>query len=898
MPARALLRPALLLAALAAALVPSPVRADEPASNSYRLPPDNIRRVLDTPPTPTVSLSPTHETLLFLDRPSLPPIADLAAPMLRLAGSRLNPNTNSPHGPRRYTGFSLRASSSAPDSPAKKLDLPADANLSAPGWSADGKYFVFTNIVPNGTELWIGEAATATVRKLAGPTLNGATGASARWLPDQRSLLVKFIPQGRAPIPVAPTVPTGPVIQDADGTPAPVRTFQDLLQNSYDEAVFDWIATSQLAIIDVVSGERRDLGAPAIFSDATPSPSGDYLLVARLQKPYSYQVPWGYFPETIEVWNLRDTAAGKAGSLAKHLFDVPLRENIPTMGVETGPRSIEWSDTRPATLVWAEALDEGDPRKKVPHRDRVMMLAAGEAAAPFAGTPREFTKLQHRYSGLSWLERTGGQESLREAKPTDAPDRVLVSEYERERRWARTWLISLDAAGAPLPAEPLPAAGAAANQATTPAPTVLAPTGGRLVFDRSVNDQYNNPGSPLSDITKQGFPVVKVDAANDALYLRGQGATPEGDRPFFDRMKLADFSKERLWRNDGECYETVIDLVEYTGPMRPAPKDFLRVITSYETRTTPPNLYVLDLGGRAKGGDEIKKQAAPSPDRSALTSFKDPLPQLRSIKKEIITYTRDDGVPLSATMYLPPDYTPGTKLPLVIWAYPNEVSDAATAGQVSGSEYRFTQIGGTSHLFLLLAGYAVMDDASMPVIGDAETMNDTFVKQIVASAKAAIDKAADMGVADPTRVAVGGHSYGAFMTANLLAHCPQGMFRAGIARSGAYNRTLTPFGFQSERRSYWEAPDVYTKLSPFSYADKIKTPLLMTHGQLDANSGTFPMQSERLFQAIKGNGGTARLVLLPYESHGYMARESVMHVLTEMIDWLDRYVKSDAEQHH
>jgi dipeptidyl aminopeptidase/acylaminoacyl peptidase len=263
---------------------------------------------------------------------------------------------------------------------------------------------------------------------------------------------------------------------------------------------------------------------------------------------------------------------------------------------------------------------------------------------------------------------------------------------------------------------------------------------------------------------------------------------------------------------------------------------------------------------------------------------------LKDVRKELVTYQRDDGVTLSATLYLPPDYQEGQRLPLLVWAYPREFNDPAMASQVSGSPYRFTSIGGTSHLFLLLEGYAIMDGATMPVVGDDPlTVNDTFIKQIVASAKAAIDFAAERGVADPDRVGVGGHSYGAFMTANLLAHSD--LFDAGVARSGAYNRTLTPFGFQSEERSYWEAPEVYYNLSPFMHADKINEPLLLIHGEMDNNPGTFPVQSERLYHAVTGHGGTARLVLLPYESHGYRAEESVMHVLAEMIGWFDQHVK-------
>ncbi|MGH9657875.1 MAG: alpha/beta hydrolase family protein, partial [Bryobacteraceae bacterium] len=296
-------------------------------------------------------------------------------------------------------------------------------------------------------------------------------------------------------------------------------------------------------------------------------------------------------------------------------------------------------------------------------------------------------------------------------------------------------------------------------------------------------------------------------------------------------------------------------------------------LTRRESRTEPANYFVRGAGEEAR----------------PLTSFKDPAPQLRMIRKERVTYKRADGVQLSFTLYLPPDYKTGTRLPTVVWAYPREYTDAETAGQISGSTDRFTTVTGASHLFFLLAGYAILDNATMPVVGDTETANNTYIEQIVASAKAAIDKAVEMGVTDRERVGVGGHSYGSFMTANLLAHSD--LFRAGIARSGAHNRTLTPFGFQSERRTLWEAPEVYLRMSPILSAHKIGEPILFIHGEADNNAGTFPIQSERMYQAVRGNGGTARLVMLPHESHGYAARESVEHVLAEMIAWFDRHVK-------
>jgi dipeptidyl aminopeptidase/acylaminoacyl peptidase len=397
------------------------------------------------------------------------------------------------------------------------------------------------------------------------------------------------------------------------------------------------------------------------------------------------------------------------------------------------------------------------------------------------------------------------------------------------------------------------------------------PSSKTLVSDLNVNDRYNDIGQPVSKLLPNGRNVIRQNG--DEIFLTGTGASPQGDRPFFRRMNLKTLKTVEIWRSGNDEYEAFLGMVDDNG---------MNFLTRKESITEPPNVYLRQVCPQG--------QICTALAYRQITEFKDPTPQLRGIKKQLVKYKRADGVDLSFTLYLPPNYKEGTRLPTVVWAYPLEFTDASTAGQVSGSTNRFTQIGGISHLFFLLQGYAVLDDTTMPVVGDPLTVNDTFIKQIVDSAKAAIDKGVEMGVVDPDRVGVGGHSYGAFMTANLLAHSD--LFRAGIARSGAYNRTLTPFGFQSERRTFWEAPELYEKVSPFFYADKIKDPILLIHGEADNNQGTFPIQSERLFAAISGTGGTARLVMLPLEAHGYAAKESTEHTLYEMVNWFDKYVKN------
>jgi len=389
------------------------------------------------------------------------------------------------------------------------------------------------------------------------------------------------------------------------------------------------------------------------------------------------------------------------------------------------------------------------------------------------------------------------------------------------------------------------------------------------LMDYSWEDRYNDPGRPLYRRTKRGTWVLMTADKGNTIFLSGAGASPEGDRPFLDEFNLQTHKTKRLFRSEAPYYESVVKILDI---------DKRRVMTSRQAVDQPPNYFIRDL----------KKDKL-----TQLTNFPHPTPQLAKAQKELIKYERADGVQLTATLYLPDSYSSEKDgpLPMLMWAYPEEYKSADAAGQVKDSPYKFIRVHRHSPLLWLVHGYAILDDPSMPIIGEGdEEPNDTYIEQLVASAQAAVDEVVRRGVADPDKIAIGGHSYGAFMTANLLAHSD--IFRTGIARSGAYNRTLTPFGFQSEERTVWEAPEVYFAMSPFLHADKVNEPILMIHGEMDNNSGTFPLQSERFYGALKGLGATARLVMLPHESHGYMARESVMHMLWEMTEWLDRYVKN------
>ena len=653
--------------------------------------------------------------------------------------------------------------------------------------------------------------------RLTDAIINDAmAGLPYRWLSDEM-LLFKAIPANRGEKPAEQLTPEGPVIQQTTGEKAPVRTYQDLLKNPYDEALFDYYATAQLNTVHLDSKEIKPWGEPGVFGQVSPSPDGSYIFVTEIVRPYSYIVPYSRFTQNALIYD-------REGTLVRLLAEIAAAENIPKGfgAVRTGPRNFSWRADAAATIYWVEALDEGDPANAVDHRDQAFFMEA-----PFNGGKQEDIKFTLRAGGVTWGD----------------ADLAIASEWWWSTRQSITSKFS--------PGEP--------GSKT-------------VIFERSFEDAYNDPGSFQTTPNVFGEEVLLTDKSGKILYLTGTGASPEGNRPFLREYHIATGETKELWRSEAPYYEYPVQVIDLKKGI---------VVTRRESKEDPPNYFLRD----------ITKERL-----TQLTTFPHPYPQLAGIEKQVVRYERSDGLELKGDLYLPLDFKEGDDpLPVILWAYPEEFKSADAAGQVQGSPYEFIRLGWYSPLYFLTQGYAVFDDPSMPVVGEGdEEPNDSFREQLVANAAAAIDKLAGMGVGDPARMAIGGHSYGAFMTANLLAHSD--LFAAGIARSGAYNRTLPPFGFQSEERTYWDAPEVYYTMSPFMHADKINEPLLMIHGEADNNSGTFPLQSERMFAAMKGLGGNARLVMLPHESHGYRASESILHMLWEMNMWLETYVKNRDPQ--
>jgi len=776
----------------------------------YQLPPQEILDLADVKMPPSVNMNDKGDFAVLMYRNQFKTIAELSEQELRLGGLRINPVTNISSRERFTNKISVLDVNKSKE--IEITGLPENPRLSNFSWSPDQEMMAFTNTTLKGVELWVLDVKKAKANKLTNDNLNANLGRPFTWFRDGKSLLVKVLPKNKKPlIDELNAIPTGPTVSVNEGQKAQNRTYQDLLKNKNDEFNFEQLTLSEIYRVELNSNTTLWKNT-AIYAGFDFSPDGNYVLVTTIERPFSYIVPYYRFPQTTIIYD-------KEGKEIKKILEVPLIEELPQgfMAERKGMRDLSWRPDKPATLYWAEVLDEGNPEIEAEYRDEVF-----ELLAPFNGQKRSLIKTINRFSGIYW-----GNDNL-----------AIALDYWWNTRNVKSIIFN-------------------------PSDNKVKP---EIIFDRNYQDRYNDPGQFVTKRNEFARSVLEIDGDN--LYLLGDGYSAEGVRPFVDKYNYKTKKTERLWQADGkETFEQIIDFKDVKKGI---------LLTNIQAANKYPNYYFRNI----KTGD-----------LKAVTEFKNPFIALQNVQKEVIKYKREDGIELSGTLYLPVGYEKGKKYPMVMWAYPQEFKDKSTAGQVTSSPHEFIYPYYGSPVFWVTRGYVVLDDAAFPIIGEGETEpNDSFIKQLVANAKAAIDAVDEMGYIDRNKVAVGGHSYGAFMTANLLTH--SNLFAAGIARSGAYNRTLTPFGFQSEERNYWEAPQIYYEMSPFMHADKMKTPLLLIHGAADNNSGTYTMQSERYFNALKGLGATVRLVLLPKESHGYAARESILHLLWEQDQWLEKYVKN------
>lgn len=782
---------------------------------TYQKPSQEILALADYERAPTISLDNNKEYMLLSYRSTYKTLMDLNVNEMRLAGLRIDVNTNISSTTTYITNLKVRKVKDTQETQVK--GLPENARITNLTWSPDQSKMAFTNTVENGVELWVLDIKSAQATKLTDANLNANLGNPITWYKDNENLLVSLIPSNRpALIDTSKNIPTGPIVSVSEGVVSQNRTYQDLLKNKTDEANFETLVTSELYKIDL-KGNKTLFKKADLYVSESFSPDGEYIMLTTIQKPFSYLVTLNRFPMKTVVYD-------KNGNEVKVVNEIALSEVMPKgfMAVREGKRNMNWRADKPASLYFVEALDNGDPAKNVEYRDEVFTWDA-----PFTNSPRALVKLQQRFGGIVW-----GNEEL-----------ALVNDQWYDTRNTRTFMIN------------------PSNPSDSPI----------KIEDRNEQDVYSDPGT--FELKRNEFGRYVLMQENNKLFLIGDGYTPKGQFPFIDEFDTKTLKTKRLYQSNYTNKKETIQSIEDVKKGQ--------VLVSIQSPTEYPNYYFRN----------IKKKN----DLKAITNFKNPFESLNGVYKEVITYKRDDGLELSGTLYLPKGYdrkAKTEKLPLLIWAYPREFKDKNSASQVTNNPNEFTFPYYGSFVYWVTKGYAVLDDASFPIVGEGdEEPNDTYVKQLVANGKAAIDAVDALGYIDRSRVGVGGHSYGAFMTANLLTHSD--LFAVGIARSGAYNRTLTPFGFQTEQRNYWEVPEVYNTMSPFMNADKMKTPMLLVHGEADNNPGTFTLQTERYFQALKGLGAPVRMVILPKESHGYVAKENIFHLLWEQDQFLEKYLKNN-----
>lgn len=827
------------------------------AADGFRRPAQEIETLTMASPLPTVYFDRDFTKAVMGYRACRQvPIAELAESEARIGGVRVDPRNFSETRENYFDRLELLDVATGRTRPV--IGLPDEVRAKFITWSPDGRSVGFTLSFPDRVELWRVDATAAvpTAERLTDVRVNTIFGNPFFFL-DNDHILFKAVPDDHRQAP-APGIAQSSVIQEVMGEKKSIRTYQDLLSGPADEALYDYCCTSQLCVWSP-EGVRK-VGDPAVWRSIDPSPDGQYAIVVTEHHPYSYVQSHNSFPSKQFILRLAD------GNMVRMLRDGTVKEEKKAPAKDDKkpekpkPAGFGWRPDLPATLYWSESEGAGpmgpmgpggpmgpppgdDPapkdttrEKERPEKTFTDRLYQCQAPFDFENEKHLLLAPEYRMGRITWSD----------------PSLAFFEESSPKQKFRR--LVSF------VPGDTLAPRRVIYTQSTETDTLGDFPVYGRLHMARNAFNRL----------------VAWTDAKHSRIFLEGTDRRDaEGfRRGFLDQVTLKDGKTENVWTSSGDCKETLTAITDYT------PKK-LKLLVRREAFDVVPDFWEVDL--RRKSARQI-------------THLENPVPQLAElVTDQYVTYTRKDGLKCYGHLYLPAGYDKERdgRLPVFMWTYPYDYKCPAECDKARPEKYKFTKPTYGSAMIWATQGYAVLDEFTMAIIAaDKDSLaNDRFLEQLVMSAEAAVDFVCDsLGIGDRDRIGVGGHSYGGFMTANLLAHTR--LFRAGVARSGAYNRSLTPFGFQSERRTYWKARQVYDEMSPFNYADKIKDALLLIHGQLDNNMGTFPVQSERLYQALVFFGATARYVQLPYESHGYQGIETTLDMLHETGAWLDQYVKN------
>lgn len=830
------------IAAAVLALMPFGAKAQ----TEYITPPQDICDLMLAKPVPSASFN-NQNTMAVIsesDSPFIPLAKIVAMDEYRVGGARIDARNFSSSRYKSVTK-NIYLINVPVGNKIQIAGLPENPSIYEIKWSVDGSFFCFLNRTDSEIELYRVDV-TAEQPKAVKINENkvNATLSSIYFILKNGSVLYKSVPADLGKFPTAGQ-PKGPIVQKTNGKKDSYRTYEDLISSAYDEDVYSYLTTSVLSIWD--GNSTKTIGSKQIFRSITPSPDGNYLMVTTEHKPYSYVKTHSSFPSRFAIWSIDGKELKVLRDLPKENGDKPAPKKDDKQPKQPSKSSYEWRTDQPATLTWIETL----PREET------------KAADKTDGNEEKKEKEERRYYTSMWQCQA----------PFDLDNKSLIfcSEYSLSSvQWGNDHFATYTESSGKQKIRRL--------VAFDPSDTTKAH---QVIYTRSTErDTIGNfpvYGSPLTVKNEYGKSVVYVDPKGKFMLLSGDNRPDaEGDKmSFIDKFTFKNGEIENIWTCTAPYVEDIIAVPAISDKQ-------ISIISKRQSPKEVPNYWSVTVGKKGKT------------TRTAVTNFENPLPQLQDVQDTFITYKRADGVLLSARLFLPAGYDKERdgKLPVFMWTYPYEYQCKAEAEKRRDPRYTFPVPGRTVHIMWATKGYAVVQGFSMPII--AKTVkgepNDDFINQLVMNAEAVINYLDEQGIGDKNRVAVGGHSYGSFMTANLMTHTK--LFKAGLAESGAFNRTLTPFGFQNEGRSYWKAKKVYDEMSPFNYADKLSGHILLVHGTMDENSGTFPIQSERLFQAFAGHGGDADYIQLPYEQHGYIYKENMLHLFGSTFDMLEKYVKN------
>jgi dipeptidyl aminopeptidase/acylaminoacyl peptidase len=837
----------------------------------YVRPPADIERLVTAPRQQNITLtnqSPDHRYFVNLRSGGLPSLDRFGKPHLYLGGLQVDFRANRA---RTLTtrGAEALVITDVTTARSRTIEAPAGASISSPAWSPDGDSVAFIANFDDASRLYVADAATGRSRRVTAAPLLATLVTDIRWTGDGRSLVAVLVPDGRKPAPMQPAIETGPLVRITDAERNPTRTYASLLRDPTEKAQLEYYSTGQLATVDVASGAVRKVGAPAMITDVDPSPDGKYFRVRVMQEPFSYIVQYTSFGQSEQLWSGDGRVIAVLATQPARLGDVRTDDQAAGgSAADTVRRDFGWmpdgnglyflqqdpapaatgSDSAVGGAVSGDGAPVGQASRAARRKDRLYRWVA-----PFDATSRKVLLESDNRIGSVLFSDDASMAFV--AENASGTGHVYATYFNEPGKRYTIWRM-----------RGLTASVGGARRGSG---------GGRGGTGADSLTFYLNPGEPMSRRGRLGGQVAILSPDGGSAYLMGtryarvwQDSAPRG---FLDRVEVRTGKKTRLFESAPDVFETVTAALD---------DEMRRVVVSRESPTVVPDGYVRDL----QDGTLTK-----------LTDNRDYTPEFTNLVRKKVGVTRVDGTRFIVDLTLPRDYRAGTRLPGMLWFYPYEYTDQASYDRTLRTENvnEFPSSGPRTIEYLATQGYAVVN-FSPPILGERGRMNDNYVSDLRNNLDAVINELDRQGYIDRTRLGIGGHSYGAFSAVNAMVHTPY--FRAGIAGDGMYNRSLTPNGFQSERRDFWEGQRTYLEMSPFFYADRMTGALLMYHSIEDQNVGTAPISSIRMMHALESLGKTASLYMYPYEDHGPAARETILDQWARWVAWLDRYVKNPEVQ--